>query len=247
MNNIGFGFFCFGDEYYYKGTVEKINNILNAGYHCYILTEDVEYFTKRYVDTFVHIISYDRAFKSYYDKVNVTKHVLKEHDICILIDSDADIKDYSFLKDLKEYNFKYGISYIDTLINHSAKRELVKDLIDVNNQEWQQYVRYAEKIYPNYGELPTMWEYFLVFNKVGISQKKFYSCYEKLQITKEFSDLYMNKKINGAGEGISIQISAKLSESDIQKDEDLYLLMKDKIKSISKAHTPRNEWPHWMR
>lgn len=246
MNNIGFGIFCFGEEYYYKGTVEKINNILNAGYHCYVLTEDTEYFSKRYTDTFVHIISYNRSVKSYYDKVILTKHILKNHDICILIDADAYIKDYTFLNELKEYKFKYGISYIDTLLNHSAKREFVKNLININNQEWQSYVRYVEKIYPNYGDLSTMWEYFLVFNKLGINQRNFYSCYEKLQIAKEFSDLFMNKKINGAGEGISIQISAKLSETDIQKDEELYVLLKDKIKSISKAHTPKNEWPLWM-
>lgn len=247
MNNIGFGFFCFGDEHYYKGTVEKINNILNAGYHCYILTEDVEYFNRLYVNTFVHVILHNRTFKSYHDKIIITKHILKEHDICILIDSDADIKDYTFLKKFKDYEFKFGISYIDTLINHSAKRGIIKDLIDVNNQEWQQYVKYIEKIYPNYGDLPTIWEYFLVFNKIGMRQRNFYLCYEKLQLTKEFSDLFMNKKINGAGEGISIQISAILSETDIQKDDELYTFLKDKIKSISKTHTPRNEWPEWMK
>ena len=47
MNNIGFGIFCFGEEYYYKGTVEKINNILNGGYHCYILTENTDFFTTK--------------------------------------------------------------------------------------------------------------------------------------------------------------------------------------------------------
>ena len=25
MNNIGFGIFCFGEKYYFNGTVEKIN------------------------------------------------------------------------------------------------------------------------------------------------------------------------------------------------------------------------------
>ena len=48
MNNIGFGIFCFGQEYYYKGTIDKINSILDKGYHCYILTEDTEFFTKKY-------------------------------------------------------------------------------------------------------------------------------------------------------------------------------------------------------
>ena len=28
MNNIGFGIFCFGERYYYKGALEKIKEIL---------------------------------------------------------------------------------------------------------------------------------------------------------------------------------------------------------------------------
>ena len=99
MNNIGFGIFCFGEEYYYKGTVEKINSILNAGYHCYILTEDTEYFTKKYTAP-LHVFEYNRSYKSYADKMILPKHIFKNHDICILIDADTFIKNYSFLDDL---------------------------------------------------------------------------------------------------------------------------------------------------
>ena len=31
MNNIGFGIFCFGEDYYYRGTKEKIKQLLNVG------------------------------------------------------------------------------------------------------------------------------------------------------------------------------------------------------------------------
>jgi hypothetical protein len=29
MNNIGFGIFCFGDEFYYNGTINKLNNLFS--------------------------------------------------------------------------------------------------------------------------------------------------------------------------------------------------------------------------
>ncbi len=246
MNNIGFGIFCFGEEYYYKGTYEKIKYILNEGYHCYVLTENTEYFTKRFTNSYVHTISYDRTFKSYSDKMILPKHILKNHDYCILIDADTHIKDYSFLKELKNYEFKQGISYVDTLKNHSANREFVKELVNIDSPEWKPYHDYAKKIYPSYGDFQTMWEYFLVINKVGFNHH-FYNHYEKLQLVKEYSDLSMNKEINGAGEGISIHISAKLSETNIQRDMVLYETIKDKMLSISRRHTRPEFWPDWMK
>jgi hypothetical protein len=92
-----------------------------------------------------------------------------------------------------------------------------------------------------------MWEYFLVINKVGFKSNQFYNQYEKLQIAKEFADLPLNKEVNGAGEGISIQISAKLSDSDIQRDMELYEMLKDKMLSISRRHTRMEFWPDWMK
>jgi thiol-disulfide isomerase/thioredoxin len=247
MNNIGFGIFCFGEEYYFKGTLDKINHILNEGYHCYILTDNPEYFTTRHSSSFLHVIQYDRNFKSYSDKMILPKYILKKHDISILLDADTHITDFSFLKDLKTYEFKYGISYIDTLLNHKSKKEFVKDLIQPTQIEWNSYCTYAEKVYPQFGEFETMWEYFLVINKDGFDINSFYYYYERLQVVKEYSDLYLKKEISGAGEGISIQISCKSANIEIQRDLELYSLLEGKMISISRAHTPRHLWPNWMK
>lgn len=246
MNNIGFGIFCFGEDYYFKGTYDKINHILNNGYHCYILTDTPENFRKKYTESFVHLIPYTRTFKSYADKMILPKHILENHDICILLDADTHVTDFSFLKNLKDYNFKYGISYVDTLKNHSMKKEYVKQL-DMSHIEWQSYKLYLDKIYPNYNDLKLIWEYFLVINKNGFNQKRFYHYFERLQLVKECCDLQLNKEVNGAGEGISIQVSANLSETDIDIDLSLYEMIKDKMISVSRRHTPRNLWPEWMK
>jgi len=247
MNNIGFGIFCFGEEYYFKGTLDKINHILNEGYHCYILTDNPEYFTTRYSSSFLHVIQYDRNFKSYSDKMILPKYILRKHNIGILIDADTHITDYSFLESLKTYSFNKGVSYIDTLLNHNAKKGIVKDLINETNPEWKIYVEYASKLYPPFFNFETMWEYFLVINKDGFDSDSFYYYYEKLQVVKEYSDLPLKKEISGAGEGISIQISSKLSNSEIQRDLRLYEMLKDKMVSVSRRYTPRELWPEWMK
>jgi hypothetical protein len=242
MNNIGFGIFCFGEEYYYKGTIEKINNILNEGYHCYILTENTEYFTKKYVTTFVHVIEYNRSIKSYSDKMLLPKHILKNHDIGILIDADCDVKDYTFLNDLKKHEFKQGISYTNTLLDHNANREYIKDLITPNSKEWGHYIKYVDTLNVDYLEKQTIWEYFMVFNKVGFNLKSFYSNYEKLQIAKEYCDLKSHKEVIGFGEGVSIQIAGTLSNTPVNQDEDLLTLIKDKIYSISRKFVRPEFW-----
>lgn len=246
MNNIGIGIFCFGDDFYYRGALVKISQLLEHGLNCYILTENPDYFTSRYTNDLLHIINYDRAFKSYHDKMILPKHVLKNHDYCALIDADLHIKDFSFIEQLKTYEFKYGITYINTLKNHRSNREFVKDLMG-EGPEWNSYKVYAEKIHPTYKELETIWENFLIINKIGFKQNQFYDYYEKLQISKEFSDLYINKKVSGAGEGISLAISAKLSGSDIQRDNDLYEIIKDNILDVSRNFTLPELWPDFMR
>ena len=246
MNDIGFGIFCFGEEYYYKGTYDKINHILNEGYHCYILTDTPENFTSKYTYR-VHVIQYDRNFKSYSDKMILPKHILKNHDFCILFDADTHVTDFSFLKNLKTYPFQKGITYVDTLLNHKAKKGFIKELIGPEKSEWDKYYGYANRICPNFTEYETIWEYFLVINKDGFNQDRFYNYYEKLQIAKEFCDLSMNKEVNGAGEGISIRISSKLSETQIQRDLTLYELLSDKMISVSKRYTPKPLWPDWMK
>jgi hypothetical protein len=244
MNNIGFGIFCFGEDYYYRGTKEKIKQLLDVELSVYVLTDKPEEFTG-YPQ--VHVIQYNRHLKSYSDKMILPKYILKNHDICILLDADTHVTDYSFLESLKTYNFKGGVSYIDTLLNHSAKKEFVKDLINETNLEWKTYVEYAAKLYPPFFNFETMWEYFLVINKDGFDMDSFYYYYEKLQVVKEFSDLPLKKEIIGAGEGISIQISCKSANMEVQRDVELYKLLEGKMISISRRYTPRHLWPNWMK
>jgi hypothetical protein len=66
------------------------------------------------------------------------------------------------------------------LLNHSAKKEFVKDF-QLKEDQWGPYIKYAEQIYPNYGELETIWEYFMVINNNGFNHYEFYNFYEKLQ------------------------------------------------------------------
>jgi hypothetical protein len=244
MNNIGFGIFCFGEDYYYRGTKEKIKQLLNFELSVYVLTDKPEEFIE-YPQ--VHVIQYNRHLKSYSDKMILPKYILKNHDICILLDADTHVTDYSFLESLKTYSFNKGVSYIDTLLNHSAKKGIVKDLVNETNPEWKTYVEYASKLYPPFFNFETMWEYFLVINKDGFDANSFYYYYEKLQVVKEFSDLPLKKEISGAGEGISIQISCKSANIEIQRDLELYSLLEGKMISISRIHTPRHLWPNWMK
>jgi hypothetical protein len=243
---IGFGLFCFGEDYYYKGTIEKINNLVNEGFHCYILTDNPSFFEQKYAPFYVHIIPYNRKNKSYHDKMLLPKYVLENNDICILIDTDTYIKDYSFLLKLKNFKFKNGVSYINTLLNHPTKKEYLKEF-DLNQKEWYHYIDYLKTIYSNYEDLKLIWEYFLVINKNGFVPELFYRYYEKLQIVKEYCEITSHKPVIGAGEGISLQVSCILSDINFQKDEDLYHLLKDKILSVSKRHTPPDMWPKWMK
>ena len=128
------------------------------------------------------------------------------------------------------------------MLNHSTKKEFVKDF-ELKDEQWGPYKKYAEEIYPDYLNIETIWEYFLVINKNGFNQTKFYEYYEKLQLTKDYSDLPFNKKVNGAGEGISTYISAILSETQIQRDMELYNLMKKYTNGDSKRNVPSHLHP----
>ena len=242
MNDIGFGILCFGEPYYFEGALDKIKNFQEYGLDCYLLTDRPSFFK----DQKVTIIPHVRTYYSYHDKMVLPKYILEKHDTCILIDADLHIPDFSFLDVLKTYNFKNGITYLSSLINHSAKREYVKDL-DLTTSEWVTYHNYCESICPNFNEFETIWEYFLVIKKEGFNRTNFYNEYEKLQLAKEFSDVKLNKEVSGAGEGISIAIASDLSDTQIQKDEILYDLLKDKMTSLSRRYTPKELWPNWMK
>lgn len=246
MNNIGFGIFCFGEDYYFKGTVEKLNHILEIGYDCYILTDTPEYFTERYNNPLIHTILYDREFKSYHDKLLLFKYVLKLHDICIILDADLNITDYSWMGSLKTYEFKNGISYINTLANHRARISKVTDF-DLYSEDWSEYRLYAESLYPFFYSLEAIWEYFIVANVKGFNSELFFKYYDDLQKKKESFYLGGTRTVNAPGEGVSMSISAKLSKTPIQRDIELYNILHTNVIDVSRRFTLPEFWPEFMK
>jgi len=225
MNDIGFGILCFGDKYYHQGAHVKQQKIMGYGYECYILTDQPSVFN--YNSKF-----YDTELQSYHDKMLIPKHILAKHDICILIDADSEIKDYSFLETLKDYKFNPGISYPDILLNHPEQKKFVKEL-SMSTPEWKPYKKYISSILPDYGELELIWEYFLVINWEESYLKNFYHHYERLKVAKEYGELDSSEVV-GAGEGISIAIASKLSGTPCERDYYLYDIIKDKINNRSR-------------
>lgn len=234
--SIGFGILCFGEDFYFEGATEKIQNIIDRGYDCYILTDNISYFADIFWTPKVKLYEYTRSYKSYHDKLILPKYVLKENDICILIDADLTINDTSFFDDLVSHNFKNGISYVDTLLNHPRKKQYVSEF-DMTNSEWDGYKKYISKIYPKYGELELIWEYLIIINKDNFNKNSFYEQYERLQLIKENCDLFNHKEVKGNGEGISINLSAIISETPIQRDLDLYYKINNKVKNVSRKFT----------
>jgi hypothetical protein len=242
-NNIGFGFLCFGNKIYYKGTEEKIIKLSNLGYTCYILTDEPEYF--KHYDTIN--IKYNRGVYSYYDKVTLINIIFeKSHNIAVIIDSDSDIVGYDWVNFISDYEFKDGVTYIDTLVNHISNKKHIKELNLISN-EWVEYTNYAKSLLNNFEEYELIWEYVLIFNKDGFNIKKFFETYSKLQIVKESTDIRMNKKIIGAGEGISILISCIKNNIPLQLDQIISNELRKEIRPISSHYTPKNKLPIWMR
>ena len=245
MDHIGFGIMCFGEEKYFRGTIEKIKNLTNLGYHCYILTDDPNRLFTLFWGMKVEIITYNRSYRSYYDKVSLVKTIHAEHDIAILLDADLHIIDYSLFEKISKYDFKEGVSYVDTLLNHTAKFKNVGD-IPMEAEEWLEYKKYVNTIYPKVNELETLWEYFIVFNKIGFNSKNFFSTYEKLQVVKEFCDVKLNKDVSGAGEGVSVSVSCLVNDIPLSFDKRLSILTKNTLKPITR-HTPTNEIPNYLK
>lgn len=96
MNNIGIGIMCFGDVSYFRGTKEKVKELNSLDYPVYIITDKPNEFQSS--NKLINVINYDRQIKSYHDKMLLPKYILENHEICIILDADLHIKDYSFLK-----------------------------------------------------------------------------------------------------------------------------------------------------
>ncbi len=220
MNNIGIGIMCFGADKYFEHTHMLINTF--ADIDTYILTDNPSRFSEKQ-----NIIKYNRFVNSYHDKIILVKEILKHCDTCILLDADALIKDPTVVNDLLNHSFQEGITYIDNLKNMTY--ETIGDI--QATERWNLYLDYAKKIYPEYHHLETIHEYFLVFKRN--IKNDFFNTYEKLQIVKEYCDIKCGKEILGAGEGISLQIAANITDTQIRKDEGLNKIIQNKIINIT--------------
>ncbi len=220
---IGIGFFCFGDERFFKMTEVKICQMMDIDVDIYILTDKESYFAEYPVTT----ISYLRYVKSYADKMYLAKHIFKYNDICILIDADAIIKDVNVINQILNHNYNQGVTYIDTLENHPWNKPKIGD-ISFENNKWFELEDKFKKIYPDYKNLDAIWEYFLVLNKKYLNDD-FFLTFEMLQNIKEYIDFKQNKKILGAGEGLFIAVASMVSNVGIKRDTELFEMVKDNL------------------
>lgn len=244
MSRIGFGIFCFGKEQYFNGTKNKLNYLLEKGHCCYVLTDNSDFFFNTYSHENLVVIPYNRNYHSYHDKIGLVKHIHQKHDVAILLDADLHIKDYSVIDRLVSFDFADGVSYIDTLSNHPCRINMVGE-IPMDGIEWNEYGKYIRMIYPNAGDIETIWEYFIVFNKNGFDSSNFFDDYEKLQVVKEFCDVRLRKRVVGAGEGISISLSCLKNNIPINRDLRLTTLLVNVLKPITE-HTPKEELPDYL-
>jgi hypothetical protein len=237
MNNIGIGIMCFGDVSYFNSTKEKVTNLKDIGIDCYVLTDEPEQFTSssnwdNSEYSCIKIIKYNRHLKSYHDKIILVKEILKYHNISILIDADTFISNYFFIEQLVNYKFKDGITYIDNLLSNKVNKEFIGE-INLTAPDWDEYKKYVDKLLPTFTELETINEYFIVFNNQGFKDD-FFLQYEKLQVMRESCDIRRVKEIYAGGEGVSIHIASKLSNVDIQKDNELFNMLKDNVINVVK-------------
>lgn len=215
--SIAIGLFCFGKDKYFRQTKEKIETIKKYGIDCFVLTDKPEVFEP----LGVNVIPYIRKYKSYHDKLLLVKRLIRSYETTILMDVDIVIKNEQIFEYIQTYEFKYGITYIETLENHRVKSKTIGD-INMSESEWDLYRVHLEKNVKNYQNMETVWEYFTVFNKVGFNYDRFFDVYEEFQVVKEYCDLSLKKDVRGAGEGVSMMVASKLSDTDIQRDEFLY-------------------------
>lgn len=227
MNDIGIGIMCFGDKKYFYHTQQLIILLEDIGIPTYILTDQPHQFPE---SEFIKTINYNRNIKSYHDKIQLVSPILENHEICILIDADIDLQHGEVIDDLLNYPFEDGITYIDTLMSHPYKKGKIGEIEHTTmHTRWHMYYNYVEKLQPSFGELETIYEYLTVFKRT--IPNEFYKQYEELQIVKEYCDIISNKTLLGAGEGISLQIAANITNTPIRRDVKLYNLIIDKIKN----------------
>ena len=43
--------------------------------------------------------------------------------------------------------------------------------------EWNNFKLYAQRLYPHFGNMLTIWEYMLIINKLGFKEKRFFDYY----------------------------------------------------------------------
>lgn len=223
---------CFGEDYYFQRIESKLNEFKDKKIECYVLTDKPNKFFGLTGYSNINIIPYNRHLKSYHDKMILVKEILKNHNICILIDADTIINDYSVITDLKNYNFKDGITYIDNLLSNRFKKEFIGE-INLIAPDWDEYKKYVDKLLPTFVELETINEYFIVINNQGFKDD-FFLQYEKLQVLRESCDVKRIKEVYAGGEGISIHIASKLSNVNIQKDNELFNMLKDNVINVVK-------------
>lgn len=220
MNDIGIGIMCFGADKYFEHTQMLIETL--RGIDTYILTDNPGRFSETQ-----KTIKYDRAVKSYHDKIILAREILKSRDVCIVLDADALIKDTTIVYDLLNYQFQEGITYIDYL--SMVPYHSISDI--ERTERWASYLDRLKYIYPEYHHLETIHEYFMVF-KQDI-KNEFFVKYEQLQIIKEYCDVLCDKEVLGAGEGISIQVAAQMTNTPIRKDLELNKIVCNKILNIT--------------
>lgn len=220
---IGIGIFCFGSERFFKMTEVKICQMKDIDAEIYILTDNESYFKNYKVRT----INYLRYIKSYADKMYLAKQILLHNDICVLIDADVMINDGEVINEILNHEFNQGITYIDTLENHPWNKPKIGD-ISFENGKWFELEEEFNKIYPNYKELDTIWEYFIVLNKHFLNDD-FFIIFEKLQSIKEFIDFKQNRPILGAGEGLFFAVASMVSNVTMKRDIELFDKIKDRF------------------
>ena len=91
--DIAIGILCFGDKKYFDYTNVLIQKLCEYDIVHYILTDQDDLIQ---ISDKTFVVDYNRPIKSYHDKIMLATHILKLHDVCVLLDADIIINDYDF-------------------------------------------------------------------------------------------------------------------------------------------------------